>query len=223
MAKLDFDFLAINKDWFAIGMNPVEILIVSQVAEFNRNTGDCFISDDAMAEMFGVSRSTIARAVNRLANELGYIVKETKNTRGGKERHMKVNYVKIKEKIESLKKKDEEEPANVKMTLDGCEQVSKCYLASVNLTLAKEQNESIKENIKEKGKDNIIEMFHPSDESISLSEPQEEKGDSFTNPIVVEREWFKQRYNHTDWIERSQVCGIYYHTPTRKFYKIRVS
>lgn len=223
MAKLDFDFLAINKDWFAIGMNPVELLIISQVAEFNRNTGDCFISDDAMAEMFGVSRSTIARAVNRLANELGYIVKETKNTRGGKERHMKVNCVKIKEKIESLKKKDEEESANVKMTLDGCEQVSKCYLASVNLTLANKQNESIKENIKEKGKDNIIEMFHPSDESISLSEPQEEKGESFTNPIAVEREWFIERYNHTDWIERSHVCGIYYHTPSRKYYKIKVS
>lgn len=175
MAKLDFDFLAINKNWLAIGMNPVELLIISQVAEFNRNNGDCFISDDTMAELFGVSRSTIARAVNRLANELGYIVKETKNTRGGKERHMKVNYKKINEKIESLKKKDEEESANVKMTLDGCEQVSNCYLPSVNLTLAKEQNESIKENIKEKEKDNIGVDISAIAENINSSESKSQE------------------------------------------------
>lgn len=174
MAKLEFDFLAINKDWLAIGMNPVELLIISQVAEFNRNTGDCFISDDAMAELFGVSRSTITRAITRLVNELGFITRETKNTRGGKERHMKVNYKKINEKIESINK-EKEDSASVKLTLDECQQDSICSLPSVNLSLAKEQNESIKENIKEKEKDNIGVDISAIAENINSSESKSQE------------------------------------------------
>ena len=47
--KLDFDFLAVNKDFLKLGLNPTEILLLSQIDEFNRNTGDCYMSDEAFA------------------------------------------------------------------------------------------------------------------------------------------------------------------------------
>lgn len=58
--------------------------------EFQTNTGDCFISDKVLAENFCISESTIKREIKKL-EDLGYITRETKNVKGGKERHMRVN------------------------------------------------------------------------------------------------------------------------------------
>lgn len=81
-------FLQVNKDLFNKGLNPIELLVISQIMEFNRTTGDCFISDKQLAEQFGVSDKTISRALSHL-EELGYILRETKNIKGGKERHIR--------------------------------------------------------------------------------------------------------------------------------------
>lgn len=80
-------FLKVSKDLFKKGLNPTEILILAQIIEFETNTGDCFISDKQLAEQFGVSESTISRELKKLEND-GYIVRETKNTKNGKERHI---------------------------------------------------------------------------------------------------------------------------------------
>jgi predicted transcriptional regulator len=58
--------------------------------EFCANTGNCFISDKALAENFGVSESTIKREIKKL-EEMGLITRETKAVKGGKERHMRVD------------------------------------------------------------------------------------------------------------------------------------
>ena len=126
-------FLKVDKNLFGKGLNPTELLIYSQIAEYNRNTGDCFISDKAMAEMFGVSESTISRAVKALENK-GLIRRETKNVKGGKERHMYITSVNLK--------------------VDGSTQPSNCLLTNVNLPIDNKQNDLIKDNIKEKEKDN---------------------------------------------------------------------
>jgi predicted transcriptional regulator len=62
--------------------------------EFQNNTGDCFISDSTLAANFGVSESTITRALKALEAK-GLITRETKNTRSGKERHISVNLNKV--------------------------------------------------------------------------------------------------------------------------------
>lgn len=80
-------FLQVNKDYFGKGLNPTELLVLAQVAEFDRTTGDCFISDKAMADMFGVSEKTISRALSTLEAR-GLIKRETKNIKGGRERHI---------------------------------------------------------------------------------------------------------------------------------------
>lgn len=48
------------------------------------------MTDKQFAEIFGVSDSTISRALKTLDNN-GFITRETNSTRSGKERHIKVN------------------------------------------------------------------------------------------------------------------------------------
>lgn len=87
-------YLQVNKDLFKLGLNPTEILLLSQIIEFDRTTGDCFKSDKALAADFGVSDKTISRALGALEDR-GYIKRETKNIKGGKERHIVVDLEKI--------------------------------------------------------------------------------------------------------------------------------
>ena len=148
-------FLKVNKDLFNIGLSPIEILLVSQVAEFQTNTGICFISDKTLAENFGVSESTITRTLKGLENK-GIICRTTKNVKGGKERHMTVNYKKIAELSTS------------KMTVDGSAQPSKCLLSTSKMTVDNKQNDLIKDNLQDNSKDNINEIIQPSAEIISL-------------------------------------------------------
>lgn len=128
-------FLQVDKDLFGMGLNPTEILVYSQIAEYNRTTGDCFISDKAMAEQFGVSDKTISRALTALEGK-GLIKRETKNVKGGKERHIYTTD---------------------KLTVDSVQQPTKCPLTTDNLSIDNGQNDLIKDNTKNKNiKDNFI-------------------------------------------------------------------
>ena len=84
-------FLKVDKGLFNLGLNPTEILILAQIMEFQKNTGNCFISDRTLAENFCVSESTISRALKALETK-GYITRITRSTSNGKERHIIVNY-----------------------------------------------------------------------------------------------------------------------------------
>lgn len=192
-------FLKVDKDYFKLGLNPLEILLLAQIDEFNRTTGDCFMSDKAFADNFGVGESTVKRAIKALEDK-GLIKRETKNVKGGKERHIKLTKVNL-----SLVEDENKD-------LQG----SNRALTKVNLSLDKGQNDTIKDNLKDKEKDNMELEFQPTVEnSNSLC------GESVAEPIEVERDWFVARFNHTDWVERSRVNGVYYHTPSRKFYKVK--
>ena len=70
--------------------------------EFNTNTGDCFISDSTLASNLGVSESTITRALKSLESK-GFIIRFTKNIKGGKERHIVVDENKINEYLQQSK------------------------------------------------------------------------------------------------------------------------
>lgn len=142
-------FLKVDKSLLGNGLNPIEILVYAQVAEYNRTTGDCFMSDKAFAEAFGVSDKTVSRALTSLESK-GMIRRETKNVKGGKERHIYI--------VDST---------TDKKSVDSSQQPTKCPLTTDNLSIDNRQNDLIKENIKEKRKDNIVEMKHPADVVIS--------------------------------------------------------
>lgn len=136
------DFLQLNKDLFKLGMNPTEIIILAQVMEYNRTTGDCFMSDKTFAAMLSISDKTVSRALKELEDR-GFIIRETKNVKGGKERHIRVNLDKIESAL----------PTKDKMSVVDS-QGTKSPLTKDNLSVVNRQNDLIKENIKEKRKDN---------------------------------------------------------------------
>jgi DNA-binding MarR family transcriptional regulator len=156
-------FLKVNKDLFKLELNPAEILILAQVIEFNTNTGSCFMTDKAFAEMFGVSDSTISRAIKSLENK-GFITRTTKNVKGGKERTITVNIQNIENKITS-----------VNLKVDGDLQASNCGLTNVNLPVDKQQNDLIKDKLKDNIKYNNIGLVpHPIGETPNPQAPIEE-------------------------------------------------
>lgn len=213
-------FMKVSKDLFNLGLNPNQILILAQVMEFNTNTGDCFISDKQLAEQFGISESTVKREIKKLDEELGFLIRETKNVKGGKERHMKVNYKKIEEKLTS-----------VKLTLDNEDkkdlQVSNCPLTSVNLPFDKGQNDTIKDNRKDNLKDNIGKIEEPTAPSIFLqTEKETEKprvevkeevkpDGTVAHPYPVDREWLIERHNSLFALKN----GVFQYGT--KFYKLK--
>lgn len=194
------NFLKVNKDFFKLELNPTEILILSQVEEYNRTTKDCFMSDEVFAAQFGVSKSTISREMKILESK-GFITRETKNVKGGKERHIYINLKNIESAL-----------ANVNLTFDGSQQTSNCLLSNVNLPIVNKQNDSIKENIKEKRKDNKGESLTA--KAVKSSEIIPAAKGTQNNPIAKEKEWFVEKYNEL------QECanGVYLYQGT--FYKI---
>ena len=172
-------FLRVNKDLFTMGLNPVEILILAQVMEFQTNTGDCFISDKQLAEQFGVSESTISRELKKLEG-MGLIARETKNIKGGKERHIKAttgNLTIVEENKNST---------TSNLTVDN-KQIDIC--TRVNLPIDNKQNDSIKDNNK---KINLKENGIDKEKEI----PVEEEEGTAANPIIVSREWLVARSNN---------------------------
>lgn len=187
-------FLKVNKDIFKLGLNPTEILILAQAMEFQTNTGDCYISNDTLAEQFGVSTKTISRALGTL-EEKGFITRNTRNIKGGKERHMIVNIA----NIEAALTKDnlsivKEEPKTPQGT--------KCPLTRDNLSIDNGQIDSIKDNRKDKEKDNLTDVSAKAETSVqnepeaaAEEKPEAEERGSISNPIMVEKQWLIDRYN----------------------------
>lgn len=170
-------FLKVDKDLFKLGLNPTEILILAQVKEFETNTGDCFISDKTLAENFGVSESTIKREMKKL-EELGYIVRDTKNVKGGKERHIRIN----------------NNTTSVNLSLDSNYKCQNEPCTSVNLSLDKCQNDTIKDNIKDKELKNNYELLPNGNNSataqcaIASTEPEEVEDNSQQAQIMTTKE-----------------------------------
>lgn len=198
-------FLKVNKDFFKLGLNPTEILILAQVMEYNTNTNNCFMSDKAFAELFGVSDKTISRALKVLEDK-GFIKRETKNVKGGKERHI---YIQV-DKIEQALPKDN---LSVVESDDKNSQGTKCLLSKDNLSVVKGQNDLIKDNIKDNLKDN---------NGISSAETADEIQESVPGVEEITMEQFKALYAqdlvfaNTNQLETKGIITIF-----GKTYKIK--
>lgn len=164
-------FLKVDKDLFNSGLNPLEILLVSQIAEFQNNTGDCFISDKVLAENFGVSESTVKRAIKNL-EDLGYITRDTRAVKGGRERHMQLNTEKL---------------TSVKMSFDNANKAQNEPCTKLKMSFVKEQNDTIKDNTnKIKEKDNIgVDRIASASLSNSINSQEEPVGEITVEALMA--------------------------------------
>ncbi len=69
-------FLKVNKNYFNKKLKPLDILILSQVEEFNKNNRDCYLTNAQFAEMFCVTEPTVDSSLNKL-EKAGYIKRIT--------------------------------------------------------------------------------------------------------------------------------------------------
>lgn len=138
------NFLAIDKNWFKHKLKPLDLLLLAQVAEFERNTGEFFMSNITLAEQFGVSPNTIQNRIDFLTKEQ-YLIRDTKTTNSGKERYLKVNYNKFANPNFGLASKSDEF-AKPKFGV----------APTQNLVQRQQKNCAIKDKLKDNSKDNLI-------------------------------------------------------------------
>lgn len=94
---MDNNFLTVNKDYLNYNLKSIDILIIAQIEEFERNKLSCYITNQQFANMFGESERTINRVIKKL-EELNIIKKQTTyikgSGRGNRQRILSINNTK---------------------------------------------------------------------------------------------------------------------------------
>ena len=140
MSKKMDSFLAVDKNLLGKGLQPIDILILAQIQEYERSN-ECYASNQTFADSFGVSTKTVERALDRL-EDLKYINRDTKTVSDNGQK--------------SRKRKIKTRKATVNLTVGYEKQPSNCPEATVNLSKSNRQNDAIKEKKKEKEKENKL-------------------------------------------------------------------
>lgn len=130
-------FLKVDKRFYFLGVDPLGILILSQINEYTSKGMTCFISNEQLAKQFGSSLSTVKRTITNL-EKMGYLNRDTKNTNQGKERFLTIN----EEIIESTYAKAQSELCQSARLTENLAQGSIC-------PLGKGQNGPIKDKSEE--------------------------------------------------------------------------
>ncbi len=132
------NFLSINKKYFNIGLKSIDILILSQIEEYQRNNCECYITNQQFSDMFGESVSTIKRSIDKLEQK-GMLERKTRSRtdNGKKSKERTLNVIKVHSELNFKNK-----------------QGSNVEQARFKNEKSKVHNEPIKENIKENKKDN---------------------------------------------------------------------
>ena len=132
------NFLSINKKYFNIGLKSIDILILSQIEEYQRNNCECYITNQQFSDMFGESVSTIKRSIDKLEQK-GMLERKTRSRtdNGKKSKERTLNVIKVHSELNFKNKQG----SNAKKVRFKNEE-------------SKVHNEPIKEKKKENKKDN---------------------------------------------------------------------
>ena len=155
---MDNNFLTINKDYLNYNLKSIDILIIAQIEELERNRLSCYITNQQFANMFGESTSTIKRSLDKLES-LNIISRKTNfiknNGRSNKQRFLTVN------STEKWKVQNELTINNggFKMTHPSKMEGSNVNNGRFKNARWKVHNEPIKDNIKDNIKENINKKF----------------------------------------------------------------
>ena len=138
---IEHKFLAVSKQYLDIGLKSIDIMIIAQIEEFERNNCQCYITNKQFADILGESESTVKRSIQKL-DKLNIIKRRTNVVNG----NGKAN----KQRILTLNKYDEWkghiEPTKMEW--------SKTDDGRVKNDEWEGHNDPIKDNIKDKEKDN---------------------------------------------------------------------
>ena len=142
---MENNFLALNKEYLGIKLRSIDILIIAQIEEFNRNGRECYITNKQFSEMFGESEDMIKRSLTRL-EKMNIINRNTIfiNGKGKSNRRRTLSINNKKEWIEHI--------APTKMEGAKVED-GRCINGKWKV-----HNALIKDNRKDKEKDNIEKM-----------------------------------------------------------------
>lgn len=138
-------FLAIDKKYFNREFKSIELLIIAQIEEFERNNCECYITNEQLSDMFGESISTIKRALSSLETK-GIIKRKTSTVSN--------NGQKSKQRILSISKIQNEPNLNQNDVKKSNKQGSDAKKVRFKNEESKAHNEPIKEKKKENKKDN---------------------------------------------------------------------
>lgn len=138
-------FLAIDKKYFNREFKSIELLIIAQIEEFERNNCECYITNEQFSDMFGESISTIKRALSSLETK-GIIKRKTSTVSN--------NGQKSKQRILSISKVQNEPNLNQNDVKKSNKQGSDAKKVRFKNEESKVHNEPIKEKKKENKKDN---------------------------------------------------------------------
>lgn len=112
---MENNFLAVDKNLFGKGLKSIDILIISQIEEFERYKCQCYITNEQFSKMFGESVSTIKRTLDKL-DDLKIIKRTTSfiegNGRANKQRVLSINNY-IEWKVHNKPTKEGMEGSNI--------------------------------------------------------------------------------------------------------------
>lgn len=151
---MENNFLAVNKQYFGMGLKSIDLLIIAQIEEFKRNKCECFITNEQLADMFGESVNTIKRSIQKL-EQLKIITRKTSFIEG--------NGRSNRQRILSLNPRAQWKAHNGLTIDNGRLKMDSPLMEGSNVDNGrlkseewKAHNEPIKDNIKENKKDNNI-------------------------------------------------------------------
>lgn len=190
------NFLSINKKYFNIGLKSIDILILSQIEEYQRNNCECYITNQQFSDMFGESVSTIKRSIDKLEQK-GMLERKTRSRtdNGKKSKERTLNVIKVHSELNFKNK-----------------QGSNVEQARFKNEKSKVHNDLIKENKKEKKKDNINNndfeeiIFALSQRGIDTTMEDVIKGYKFSRDIK-KKPWTVDEM--VDFINRESKMGFY--------------
>ena len=178
-------FLAINKKHLNLGLKSVDVLIIAQIEEFERNNRQCYLTNKYFADIFGESESTIKRSIDKLEG-FNIIKRSTAFIKG----NGKSNKQRVLSLCNRNKWKVQIEPSK----MEG----SKINDGRFKNDEWKGHNEPIKDNKKDKEKDNIktkttLDLIKFSDKiqediDLGLAMPEDYMSDNFYSYITEERD-----------------------------------
>lgn len=77
MDKVKYKFLMINKEYFGAGLKAIDLLILSQIEEFDRASHPCYMTDEYFMFITGEGKSAVRASLDRLEKK-NIIFRETK-------------------------------------------------------------------------------------------------------------------------------------------------